>query len=230
MLHENRTGKNRKRLGIWLLVLCLCSGFGMEAMAGQWMSGSSHLKEAAVGKSGQPGISLVKGKKKKKNKKNNNNNNNSNNNSNNSAGSNSAGDNNGSRQTEKTSADSGNTLDDIQVDRNGTYTSKMEVAAYIHQFGELPGNFITKNEAKDLGWVNSEGNLDEVAPGKSIGGDYFGNYEGQLPEKKGRKYYECDIDYTGGYRSSKRIIFSSDGYIFYTEDHYTTFEQLYPYE
>ena len=63
-----------------------------------------------------------------------------------------------------------------------------EVALYLHLFGHLPDNYITKNEAKDLGWVNSEGNLDEVAPGKSIGGDRFGNYEGQLPEKKGRKY------------------------------------------
>ena len=98
---------------------------------------------------------------------------------------------------------------------------------YIHIFNHLPANFITKNEAKDLGWVSSEGNLDEVAPGKSIGGDRFGNYEGQLPEKKGRKYFECDIDYEGGYRDSKRIVFSSDGLVYYTEDHYETFEKLY---
>ena len=114
-----------------------------------------------------------------------------------------------------------------QVEEDGEYTSKDEVAAYIHEFGHLPDNYITKKEAKKLGWVSSEGNLDEVAPGKSIGGDYFGNYEGSLPEKKGRDYYECDIDYTGGYRAEKRIIFSNDGLIFYTEDHYNTFEQLY---
>ena len=66
-----------------------------------------------------------------------------------------------------------------------------------------------------------------MAPGKSIGGDYFGNYEGLLPEEDGRDYYECDIDYEGGYRNSKRIIFSDDGLIFYTEDHYESFEQLY---
>ena len=61
----------------------------------------------------------------------------------------------------------------------------------------------------------------------SIGGSAFGNYEGQLPKAKGRKYYECDIDYTGGYRNEKRLIYSNDGLVFYTQDHYKTFEQLY---
>ena len=113
------------------------------------------------------------------------------------------------------------------ISEDGTYTSKEEVAAYIHQYGHLPSNFITKKEAKKLGWVSSEGNLWEVAPGKSIGGDYFGNYEGNLPEKKGRDYYECDIDTDGSYRGAKRIVFSDDGLIYYTEDHYETFELLY---
>ena len=130
----------------------------------------------------------------------------------------------GSADTSKSSAKSD---DGVSVDEDGTYTSKDEVAAYIHAYGHLPSNFITKKEAKALGWVSNQGNLGEVAPGKSIGGDYFGNYEGQLPEKKGRSYYECDIDSTGGYRGAKRIIYSSDGLIFYTEDHYNTFEQLY---
>ena len=113
------------------------------------------------------------------------------------------------------------------VTEDGTYTSKEEVAEYLHLFGHLPSNFITKNEAKKLGWVSSEGNLGKVAPGKSIGGDYFGNFEGLLPEKRGRDYYECDIDSTGGYRGAKRIIFSNDGLIYYTEDHYETFTLLY---
>ncbi len=113
------------------------------------------------------------------------------------------------------------------ISESGTYSSKDEVAAYIHEYGHLPQNFITKNEAKSLGWVSKKGNLKEVAPGKSIGGDYFGNYEERLPEKKGRKYYECDIDADGGYRGAKRIIYSNDGQIYYTEDHYETFELLY---
>lgn len=115
----------------------------------------------------------------------------------------------------------------IQVEEGGTYTSKEEVAAYIYEFGHLPDNFITKKEAKALGWVSSEGNLAEVAPGMSIGGDYFGNYEGLLPEEDGRDYYECDINSDGGYRGAERIVFSDDGLIYYTEDHYESFELLY---
>ena len=117
--------------------------------------------------------------------------------------------------------------DTAEVEEDGTYTSKEEVAAYLHLYGHLPDNYITKSKAKKLGWVSSEGNLGKVAPGKSIGGDRFGNYEQLLPEKKGREYFECDIDFTGGRRNAKRIIYSSDGLIYYTEDHYKTFELLY---
>lgn len=116
---------------------------------------------------------------------------------------------------------------EVPLSEDGTYTSKEEVAEYIALYGHLPDNFITKNEAKALGWVSSKGNLGEVAPGKSIGGDYFGNFEGHLPEKKGRDYHECDIDSNGGYRGAKRIVYSNDGLIYYTEDHYETFELLY---
>lgn len=118
-----------------------------------------------------------------------------------------------------------------EIDEQGTYTSKEEVALYLHTYGKLPSNFITKKEAKDLGWKKKQGHagdLDVVAPGKSIGGSRFGNYEGQLPEKKGRKYYECDINYQGGSRGAERIVYSGDGLVFYTGDHYKTFEQLYP--
>lgn len=108
-----------------------------------------------------------------------------------------------------------------------SYTSVHEVAAYLFEFEELPPNFITKNEAYDLGWEPREGNLPEVAPGYSIGGDRFGNREGLLPEAPGRQYYECDIDYEGGTRNAKRIVYSNDGLIFYTDDHYASFEQLY---
>ena len=112
------------------------------------------------------------------------------------------------------------------VEKNGSYSSMEEVAVYLATYDKLPKNFLTKNKAQNLGWDNRAGNLDEVAPGCSIGGDRFGNYEGQLPDKKGRKWTECDIDYTGGYRGGKRIVFSSDGLIYYTDDHYNTFTQL----
>lgn len=113
------------------------------------------------------------------------------------------------------------------VKRDGTYTDKEHVAAYIHEFGTLPGNFVTKKEAEAAGWVSSKGNLQKVLPGKSIGGDNFGNFEKKLPTKKGRKYTECDIDYQGGTRNGKRIVFSNDGLIYYTGDHYETFTLLY---
>lgn len=113
------------------------------------------------------------------------------------------------------------------VTEDGEYTSKEEVALYLHLYNHLPSNFIKKQEAQDLGWVSNQGNLHKVAPGKSIGGDRFGNYENLLPTKKGRKYFECDIDFDGTYRNAKRIIFSNDGLIYYTDDHYESFTLLY---
>lgn len=120
-----------------------------------------------------------------------------------------------------------NEIQEVSVEKNGEYTSKEEVAAYLYQFGELPDNYITKKEAKKLGRVSEEGNLYKVAPGKSIGGDYFGNYEGILPEKEGREYHECDIDTDGHYRGAKRTVYSDDDLIYYTEDHYESFTLLY---
>lgn len=110
------------------------------------------------------------------------------------------------------------------IDRDGEYTSRDDVALYIYTYSCLPRNFITKNEARDLGWQSKEGNLWDVAPGMSIGGDYFGNYEGLLPDGDWR---ECDIDYTGGYRGAQRIIYGKDGNVYYTSDHYESFTQLY---
>ena len=105
-----------------------------------------------------------------------------------------------------------------------SYTTKEDVALYIHTYGCLPDNFITKNEARKLGWEG--GSLEPYAPGKCIGGDRFGNYEGLLPED--RDYRECDIDTLGAKsRGAKRIVFSDDGLIYYTEDHYESFELLY---
>lgn len=112
------------------------------------------------------------------------------------------------------------------IEEDGTYTTKEDVARYIHTYGHLPENFITKKQAQALGWEG--GSLEPYAPGKCIGGSRFGNYEGTLPEKDGRTYTECDIDTLGAEkRGGKRIVFSNDGLIYYTEDHYETFELLY---
>lgn len=115
---------------------------------------------------------------------------------------------------------------DYPVEKSGWYSTMEEVAVYLASYGRLPGNYLTKNQAMAKGWVNSAGNLGRVAPGQSIGGDRFGNYEGQLPDKRNRTWKECDIDYTGGYRGGKRILYSSDGLIYYTADHYNTFAQV----
>ena len=110
------------------------------------------------------------------------------------------------------------------IDENGRYTTKEDVSLYIYTYGDLPKNFMTKSEARALGWEG--GGLEEYAPGMCIGGDYFGNYEGLLPED--RDYTECDIDTLGrDSRGAKRIVFSDDGLIYYTEDHYESFELLY---
>ena len=109
---------------------------------------------------------------------------------------------------------------------NGSYTTREDVALYIHTYGRLPDNFITKKEAQNLGW--SGGDLEPYAPGMCIGGSRFGNYEGLLPEAKGRTYTECDVDTLGAKsRGAKRIVFSNDGLIYYTGDHYASFELLY---
>ncbi len=111
-------------------------------------------------------------------------------------------------------------------DRNGTYTTKADVALYVHSYGCLPENFITKAQARALGWEG--GGLEAVAPGKCIGGDRFGNFEGLLPTAEGRRYTECDINTLGAQsRGAQRLVFSNDGLIYFTDDHYETFTLLY---
>ena len=110
------------------------------------------------------------------------------------------------------------------VDKDGVYVTPAMVAAYIDTFNKLPQNFITKKEAQQLGWNSSKNHVSDVAPDKSIGGDRFGNYENKLP--KGN-YRECDINYTGGKRGAERIIYDNDGDVYYTNDHYNTFTQLF---
>ena len=126
-----------------------------------------------------------------------------------------------------------------QFPEQGTYTSRDDVALYIHTYKKLPSNFITKSEARKLGWqVGNNNDLSKVAKGKSIGGDEFKNYEKLLPIVDGRKYYECDIDYVSGKRNPKRIVYAIDDdededgngneevHIYYTDDHYNSFTEI----
>ena len=110
---------------------------------------------------------------------------------------------------------------------DGQYDDKDNVALYIHLYGKLPSNYVTKKDAEALyGWQGDA--LDVIAPGKAIGGSYYGNYEGLLPDADGREWTECDIGTIGQTkRGAERIVFSNDGLIYYTPDHYESFELLY---
>ena len=109
---------------------------------------------------------------------------------------------------------------------DGSYTTREDLALYIHTYGHLPDNFVTKEEARSAGWEG--GGLDDVLPGRCIGGDRFGNREGLLPEAAGRSWTECDVNTLHAKsRGAERIVFSNDGLIYYTGDHYDSFESLY---
>lgn len=107
-------------------------------------------------------------------------------------------------------------------------TDPQGIVNYIEAYGWLPDNFITKAEAREKGWDSSSNYVGEAAPDMSIGGDKFGNYEGLLPSKKGRTWYECDANYAGRKRGADRVLFSSDGLYYFTSDHYETFTQMFP--
>ena len=105
-------------------------------------------------------------------------------------------------------------------------TEEKIVTDYLKENGELPDYYITKKEAQREGWVAKEGNLCDVLPGRAIGGDIFTNREKTLPVKKGRIWYEADINYECGRRNAERLVFSNDGLIFATHDHYKNFEEI----
>ncbi|MBE6970441.1 MAG: ribonuclease [Ruminococcaceae bacterium] len=116
--------------------------------------------------------------------------------------------------------------DEYRIDEEGWYYSAEDVSLYLVTYGELPDNFVTKSEARELGWAG--GSVEQYAPGRAIGGDIFQNREGLLPKIEGVTYYECDIDTEGtSSRGGERLVFSDDGWIYYSPDHYESFELLY---
>lgn len=90
----------------------------------------------------------------------------------------------------------------------------------------LPTNYLSKQDARERGWKNKLGNLRQVIPRATIGGDFFDNDKGKLPTRPGRIWYEADINYTGGYRNTHRLLYSNDGLTFVTYDHYNTFYEI----
>ena len=111
------------------------------------------------------------------------------------------------------------------VDEHGSYYDAEHVVLYLDAYGHLPENYITKSEARALGWEG--GSVEIYQPGAAVGGDRFGNREGLLPEETGRTYTECDLNTLGAdSRGAERLIFSNDGLYFYTSDHYASFTEL----
>ncbi|MFZ1528289.1 MAG: ribonuclease domain-containing protein [Ferruginibacter sp.] len=104
-------------------------------------------------------------------------------------------------------------------------TNEDLVVPYVKQNGKLPDCYITKGEARRKGWNAGKGNLCDVLPGRAIGGDIFTNREKTLPTKNGRTWYEADLNYNCGHRNADRLLFSNDGLVFVTHDHYKTFEE-----
>ena len=111
--------------------------------------------------------------------------------------------------------------DDVEQKSVGSISNKGLQApdVYLKAFGKLPDYYITKEEAEKIGWSKGK-NLAHFAPGKMIGGDIFDNKNRILPEKEGRVWYECDVDYDGLKRNKKRLYYSNDGLMFYTETHH----------
>ena len=125
-------------------------------------------------------------------------------------------------EKEKSDFSNKNNNSSNQIDK---LTNDEIVVKYLKEHGELPEYYITKSEAKSLGWVPSKGNLCEVAPGRAIGGDIWTNRQKSLPTKSGRRYFEADLNYNCGNRNADRVVFSNDGLVFVTHDHYRNFEE-----
>lgn len=104
-------------------------------------------------------------------------------------------------------------------------TNEDVVIDYVRKHKKLPEYYITKRQARERGWIAAKGNLCDVLPDKAIGGDRFGNYESRLPKRSGRQYFEADINYNCGRRDAQRLVFSNDGLIYITKDHYKSFQE-----
>lgn len=114
-----------------------------------------------------------------------------------------------------------NSSSDISV-----LTQQQRVADYLRQHQQLPAYYLRKGDARKQGWDPAKGNLCQVLPGRAIGGDRFSNREGGLPDKNGRRWFEADVNYQCGRRGTDRMLYSSDGLIFVTRDHYRHFEAV----
>lgn len=116
----------------------------------------------------------------------------------------------------------------MRTKRAGTATDQGSngADAYLMQYRKLPDYYVDKQTAREAGWQTKKKKLSAVLPGKSIGGDMYYNDDSKLPSAPGRVWYEADINYVSGKRNRDRILFSNDGLIFVTYDHYQTFYEI----
>jgi len=125
-----------------------------------------------------------------------------------------------STKTEYSQKNSGENSQENSIDH---LTKEDVVINYVKENRRLPDYYITKTEARNQGWIASKGNLCEVLPGKAIGGDKFSNREKTLPS--GNQYFEADVNYNCGNRNADRIIYTKNGEVWLTKNHYKTFEK-----
>lgn len=116
---------------------------------------------------------------------------------------------------ERNSSESSGNIDEL--------TEEKLVIDYVKANRKLPDYYITKGEARSQGWVASKGNLCDVLPGRAIGGDKFSNREKTLPT--GAQYFEADVNYNCGRRNADRIVFTKNGDVWLTHDHYKSFQK-----
>lgn len=105
-------------------------------------------------------------------------------------------------------------------------TQEKRVVSYLQKHNKLPDYYVSKRTARNAGWKPERQNLCDVLPGNAIGGDKFMNREQHLPIAVNRQWYEADINYNCGARGSDRLLYSSDGLIYVTKDHYKSVEQI----
>lgn len=116
---------------------------------------------------------------------------------------------------ERNSSESSGNIDEL--------TEEKLVIDYVKANRKLPDYYLTKGEARSQGWVASKGNLCDVLPGRAIGGDKFSNREKTLPT--GAQYFEADVNYNCGRRNADRIVFTKNGDVWLTHDHYKSFQK-----
>ena len=95
----------------------------------------------------------------------------------------------------------------------------------LKNFQKLPEYYITLSEAIKHGWQNGKSPA-KYFPNKMIAGGIYKNQNHHLPDAPNRIWYEADINYYEGKRNRHRILWSNDGLIFVTYDHYQTFYEI----